>query len=217
MVSIRNKIGQSQSCLSLTPLTAALLASFSALAPQVSFAAENTLSAANVPVASPEQNSLPDLGNPSQQNSASIRPAPNGLTFENSFDRKKLILTPEYSNKTGASIGVTLAAMLGDNAAIGVLLSAGADKTEVLLNAGFKLDERQSFIVTVGQLDQFLDYAFLSGTEKVGLTQTSGALSYQLQLGHEFLRYLEVKGYVAKTASRDLADKNVCRGHRHPL
>lgn len=181
--------------LNLTPLAAALLACFSALAQQASIAAPA------------EQNSLPDLGNPSQQNSASIRPGPNGLTIENSFDRKKLILTPEYSNQTGMSIGATLAAMLGDNAAIGVLLTVGADKTELLLNAGFKFDKRQNFIVTVGQLDQFLDYAFLSGTEKVGVTQTSGALGYQLQLGQEFLRFLEVNGYVAKSTSRELANK----------
>ena len=97
--------------------------------------------------------------------------------------------------------------MLGDQAAVGVLLNVGAEKKEWLINAGYKMDERQRFIVTAGQLKQFLDYAFLSGTEKVGMTQNSGAISYQLQLGKEFLRFLEVNGYLAKTASRDLTDK----------
>jgi hypothetical protein len=149
---------------------------------------------------------LPDLDRP-QGRTATFSAGPNGARLENTFGRQKLVVTPEYSNQTGLSIGGALASMLGDNAAVGVLLTVGADKKEWLINAGYKIDERQRFIVTAGQLEQFLDYAFRSGTDKVGMTQNSGALSYQLQLGNEFLRFLEVNGYVAKTASRDLADK----------
>ncbi|MDP1956884.1 MAG: hypothetical protein Q8J75_01745 [Rhodocyclaceae bacterium] len=149
---------------------------------------------------------LPDLGRASTRTGAvSVRPS--GVTFQNTFDRKKIVVAPEYSHQTGLSIGAALAAMLGDNAAVGVLLTAGSSKKEWLVSVGYKLDERQRFILTTGQLEQFLDYGFRSGTEKVGITQNSGGVSYQLQLGAEFLRFLEFNGYVAKTASRDLADK----------
>ncbi len=191
--------------LKLNPLAAVLLASFSL------YPAYPAYSAADLPAASrptPEENALPDLGKaaPANNNTA-VRAGPGGLAIESRFERQKVILSPEYSNQTGASLGVTLASMLGENAAVGVLLNLGADKKEYLLNAGYKIDERQRVIVTAGQLTQFLDYAFLSGKENLGLTQNSGALSYQLQLGEEFLRFLEVNGYVAKTESRNLADK----------
>ncbi len=147
------------------------------------------------------------MGAPARSGTTSVMPSPSGITAQSRFDGTKISISPEYSNQTGVSIGLALASMLGEQAAVGVLLTAGADKTELLLNAGFKLDERQRFIVSVGQLKQFLDFAFASGTEKLGITQNSGGISYQLQLGGEFLRFLETNGYVSKTASRDLADK----------
>jgi hypothetical protein len=160
-----------------------------------------------LPLAVQAQSSLPDLGASPQKAPVTLNAGPGGITLGARFDRQKLLIAPEYSNQTGVSLGVTLASMLGEDAAVGVLLNVGSDKREWLINAGYKIDERQRFIVTAGQLKQFLDYAFVSGTEKVGMTQNSGAISYQLQLGKEFLRFLEVNGYVAKTDSRDLADK----------
>ena len=185
-------------------LIAGLLLSLPLAAPQFSIAAEPLGSASTS-----DKNTLPDLGSapPAQQGNIAVRPGASGLALESTFGRQKVVVTPEYSNQTGLSIGGALASMLGDNAAVGVLLTVGADKKEWLINAGYKIDERQRFIVTAGQLEQFLDYSFRSGTDKVGMTQNSGALSYQLQLGNEFLRFLEVNGYLAKTASRDLADK----------
>ena len=147
------------------------------------------------------------MGTPVRSGSTSVMPSPSGVSAQSRFDGTKVSITPEYSNQTGVSLGVALATMLGDQAAIGILLTAGADKREYLLNAGFKIDERQRFIISAGQLKQFLDYAFASGTEKTEMTQNSGGISYQLQLGNEFLRYLEANGYLSKTASRDLADK----------
>lgn len=180
-----------------TPLLVALFLVYPALRIQSAQAEETPGS----------KNSLPDLGVAAPQSNANLSAGPSGARFENNFGRQKISVTPEYSNQTGLSIGTALASMLGDHAAVGVVLTAGADKREWLINVGYKLDERQRFIVTAGQLEQFLDYSFRSGTDKVGMTQNSGALSYQLQLGREFLRFLEINGYVAKTASRDLADK----------
>jgi len=195
---------QSTRCLKLRPLTLALLASLPVFAQPTR--SPSPIASSNSSAA-PGSPTLPDLDSQSGPNLASIRPGPNGVTFANSFDGKSISVTPEYSDKTGWSIGATLASMLGDKAAVGLLLSAGADKNEVLINAGFQVDAHQRIIVTVGRLEQFLDYAFRSGSEVVGMTQISGAVNYQLQLGSEFLRFLELNGYVAQTASRDLAGK----------
>ena len=150
--------------------------------------------------------SLPELGRPNER-PGSLTPHSNGVTLESSFDGKKVILAPEYSQRTGLSLGAALAAMLGDNAAVGVLLSAGADQQELLLNAGFQPDDRQRVIVSAGQLRQFLDYTVRTGTEKAGMTQNSAAASYELRLGKEFLQFLEINGYLADTASRELDGK----------
>ncbi len=200
--SIRNPLRG----LNLTPLAAALLASFSAFAQQGAVANPPAATATKAQAPQTELSTLPDLGSPASGN-ASIRPGPNGLTIANTFDDKSISVTPEYSDRTGWSVGTTLTSMLGDNAAVGVLLNVGRDKKELLINTGFQVDARQHVIVTVGQLEQFLDYAFRTGTESVGMTQTSGAVNYQLQLGSDFLRFLELNGYVAQTASRELAGK----------
>lgn len=158
--------------------------------------------------AAPSSAELPDLGAaPPQKSNLAVRPGPGGVTLESTFENQKIIVAPEYSNETGASLGATFATLLGQDAAVGVLLNIGNDKKEWLINAGYKLDERQRIVVTAGQLKQFLDYTFISGSEKVGLTQNSGAVSYQFQLGKEFLRFFEVNGYLSKTAGRDLTDK----------
>ena len=157
--------------------------------------------------ATADDSPLPDLGTPARTGSASVTPGPGGITAQGKFDGIKLAITPEYSNQTGASLGVALASMLGDNAAVGILLNGGDDKKEMLLNGGIGIGQGQRIILSVGQLKQSLDFHFLSGTEKARMAQNSAGIGYQLQLGQEFLRYLEVNGYVSKTASRDLADK----------
>lgn len=182
---------------------AAWLAIFSILTPQISAAGESATSPA-----SSDKTLLPDLlDQPARQDRVAIRPGPGGVAFEGNFERQKVTVTPEYSKQTGMSLSVALASMLGDQAAFGVLLTAGADKKELLLNAGFKPGINQRFIFTFGQLKQNLDYDFLSGTEKTGMTQNSGGFSYQFQLGSEFLKSLELNGYAARTASHDLSDK----------
>ena len=189
--------------LKLSPLTAVLLAVFTAVLPVPAIAADTEPSAKS----SPDNSSLPELGTPVRNASASIAPGPAGISAQGRFDGIKLAVTPEYSKHTGVSLGVALASMLGDKAAVGILVNGGDDKKEVLINAGFRLGNSQQLIVSAGRLKQSLDFTFPSGTERVTMAQDSAGVGYQLQLGQEFLRYLEVNGYVSHTASRNLADK----------
>ena len=189
----------------LAPLAVALLAGLTAYAPLFSHAAEPQSPADTAPLPAP----LPDLGKPTADKSAlNVNAGPGGLSFQAASATQKFSLTPEYSNQTGLSVGAGFATLLGDNAALGLLVNLGAEKQEWLINAGYAIDSRQRIILTGGQLTQKIDYRFLSGTEKVGLTQNSGGLSYQLQLGETLLRSLDLNAYVSKTASKDLTDKN---------
>lgn len=155
----------------------------------------------------PKDPPLPDLGPSPAPSGAIIRPGGNGVTMENTFDGKKIVVAPEYSNQNGIGIAAALASLVGEQAAVGMLVSAGSNKKELLLNAGYQPDANNRFIVSVGQLRQFFDIAFASGLDKAEMTQNSGGLGYQLYLGRELLNYLEFNGYLADTPSRDLADK----------
>ena len=117
-------------------------------------------------------------------------------------------MAPQYSDQTGLSLGVGYATLLGEHAALGLMFTGGGDKREALLNAGFRIDPRQRVIVSFGQLWQNLEYNFRSGTETTAMTQNSGGISYQYQFPQGMLRSLEAAGYMAKTSSRDLADKS---------
>lgn len=151
-------------------------------------------------------NTLPDLGKPDRRN-ATLSPGPTGLTLESTSASQKYRLAPEYSNLTGLALNAGFAAYLNDNTALGLLLTAGADKKELLLNAGYQLDGSNRLLFTLGQLRQNLEFAFLSGNDKTQLTQNSGALSYQHRLGRGPLGGIELNAYHSNTASRDLGSK----------
>ena len=50
---------------------------------------------------------------------------PGGITAQGRFDGIKVLIAPEYSNQTGISLGAALAGMLGENAAVGLVLTGG--------------------------------------------------------------------------------------------
>ena len=181
----------------LTPLFVALLLAYPAMQPQ---RAQAEGGSANT------QETLPDLGRPSEK-TANFNVTPSGATLSNTFDGKRLVVSPEYSQQTGLSLGGAFALPLGENAAGGLVATVGDRKNEVLLNAGLQLNPTQRLIATLGQLRQKLDFNFISGTEKAEVVQTSGALSYQHYLGEGWLNGIEVNGYLADTPSRDLTDK----------
>ena len=178
----------------LTPLLAALLLVYPAMQSRPAQAQGSPTS------------TLPDLGSPNER-PGSISPRPNGVTLDNSFDGKRLVVSPEYSDQTGASLGGIFAFPMGDSAAGGLLVTAGGRKKELLFNAGFQLGDVRRLVFTLGQQRQTLDFGFVSGNEKTELAQNSGAVSYQHYLGNGALNSFEVNGYLTNTPSRDLADK----------
>lgn len=152
-------------------------------------------------------NTLPDLSGAVSKGSIAVSPRSNGVTVQGSNGTQQFSLVPEYTEQTGFAVTAALASMLGDSAAVGLVLTGGPDKREALINAGFKFDQHQRIVLSVGQLKQFLDFNFRSGVDNVELTQNEGAINYQFQLGEEFLRYLELTGYLSKAESRQLAGK----------
>jgi hypothetical protein len=91
--------------------------------------------------------------------------------------------------------------------AAGILLTAGEDRNEWLVNAGVDFNNRHRMIFSVGQLRQKLDFGFIAGTEKTQITQDNLAASYQYLLGKDWLNAAELNAYVGDAESVKLSDK----------
>jgi len=196
-------IGAPQKTFRLTPLVTALLLAYPAMQTRH---AQADQSPNNTPTDN-TKNTLPELGRPSDS-PATLSPNPKGITLDNRSDGKRLVVSPEYSNQTGFSLGGAFAFPLGDSSAGGLIFTAGSKKKELLFNAGFQMGETQRLVLTLGQQRQHLDIGFLSGSEKTAMTQNSGAASYQFRLEQGLLNSAEINAYLAITPSRDLADKS---------
>lgn len=131
-----------------------------------------------------------------------------GGTYYEKFGDSLLVVTPQYSKLTGVSTTGSFAIPISDSAALGLLLTSGANKDEILINSGFKIDDKQRIIFSLGQLRQNLDFNFLSGTEKTLVTQNNAGLSYNYFLDKYWINTVEANGYISKTQSRNLTDKN---------
>lgn len=131
-----------------------------------------------------------------------------GGTYYEKFGDSLLVVTPQYSKLTGLSTTGSFAIPLTDNFAAGLLLTAGTDKSEIFINSGFRIDDKQRVIFSLGQLRQNLDYNFLSGTENTQVTQNNVGLSYHYFLDKYWINTVEANGYFSKTQSQNLTDKN---------
>jgi hypothetical protein len=131
-----------------------------------------------------------------------------GGTYYEKFGDSLLVVTPQYSKLTGLSTTGSFAIPLTDNFAAGLLLTAGTDKSEIFINSGFRIDDKQRVIFSLGQLRQNLDYNFLSGTENTQVTQNNVGLSYHYFLDKYWINTVEANSYFSKTQSQNLTDKN---------
>jgi hypothetical protein len=157
-----------------------------------------------------EANALPDLGTPAV-NTCSLQPNINaqgaGFNYRDNIDGKLISINPQYNKQNGVAVGGSLASPISNNMAVGILLTAGSDKNEWLLNTGFDLTSNQRFIFSLGQLRQKLDFNFISGIQKTSVRQDNIAGSYQYFLGKDWLNAAEVNAYLSNTGSITLGDK----------
>ena len=159
---------------------------------------------------SSDQQTLPDLGIP-EVNTASLQPNVNaqgaGVSYRDNINGKLISVSPQYSRQSGVAIGGSLGLPIGENMAAGILLTAGEDRNEWLVNAGVDFNNRHRMIFSVGQLRQKLDFGFIAGTEKTQITQDNLAASYQYLLGKDWLNAAELNAYVGDAESVKLSDR----------
>ena len=156
-----------------------------------------------------EANSLPDLGTPAA-NTGSVQPNVHadgaGFAYQDNSNGSLFSINPQYNKQNGAAIGGSLATPIGQNTAAGILLMAGEDRNEWLINAGTDFNNQHRLIFSIGQLRQKLDFNFLSGSQKTQITQDNAALNYQYLFGQDWLNAAEMNAYISNTNSINLAD-----------
>ena len=130
-----------------------------------------------------------------------------GFTYQDMTDNRRITVDSQHTKLNGLVLGGSVSALLSKDLALGVLFATGTEKNEWLVNTGFNMSERQRMIISLGQLRQKFNFAFVSGTEKTQVTQDSGALSYQYLLGRDLINAVEVDAYVSNTSSIKLIDK----------
>lgn len=164
-----------------------------------------------LPELSTAQNTPASPGSPVQLNVNE-----NGISLNGQLSPDtRFTLRPEYSNQTGLAINAGIATLITEQAALGFLLTAGTNKTELIANVGWQIDARQDLVLSYGQLQQRLEYHFLSGPEKARMTQRGGGLSYQYHFArfvpqakdNPLLQTLELNLYHTNTPSRELGNR----------
>lgn len=130
-----------------------------------------------------------------------------GLRYKDTVNSMLVNINPEYSKQSGAYLSGSLSGPLSKNIAIGTLFTAGSKKKEWLVNAGYYITDHQSLVLSFGQLQQKLNFGFISGTEQAHATQDSIGLSYRYFLGKDWLNSAEVGAYMSNTGSINLDDK----------
>lgn len=164
---------------------------------------------------------LPDLGTSSRPASPgiTINPKANAQSDGGSAEiapdigDKRLVLTPEYSVRTGGALGTQLALPVGNSAAFGLLFTYGAYKKELFANTGIDLDPNQRLILNLGVSRLKPEFDFLSGKERAEVTQYAQAASYRLDLPTSGgviggLRGLEFDAYRATAPATGLEQKS---------
>ncbi|MBM3351334.1 MAG: hypothetical protein FJY53_06065 [Betaproteobacteria bacterium] len=87
------------------------------------------------------------------------------------------------------------------------MFTAGDDKQELLFNLGLNLTDHHRIILSAGQLQQQLNFDFLSGKTQARVKQNNLAASYQYLLGQGLLSGMGLDAWLANTPSRNLSDK----------
>lgn len=84
---------------------------------------------------------------------------------------------PEWSEELGFSATGTVGFRLQDNAALGLIVTGGERKREVLLNFGVVFDSERQMVLTAGQLQERLEFGTVANQEWV--KQSEFGLAYE--------------------------------------
>ncbi|MCK9272601.1 Ig-like domain-containing protein [Candidatus Gracilibacteria bacterium] len=114
----------------------------------------------------------------------------------------------KYSSNSGELVSGTLSHMVGNQAAVSVNVEAGSKEARFLGSLGYQIDSSNSVMVTFEHYQKMMDFMFTSGEVSERMSQNSVGATYKLKLNHDFVKSLELNGYVSKSDSKQLENKD---------
>lgn len=148
---------------------------------------------------------LPSLGEPVPTDGGLV-PAGNGsLQVKGSLDGDRYQINQDFTNPSGAVLGVDMATRKIPETTVGWLVSAQPNKAETVMNMGWRFGDNQQLMVSAGQLRAAVDTDIGSRINPTGIQHTGG-LDYRYFLGNSWLSGVDVSGYASGSPSQSTQD-----------
>ena len=108
---------------------------------------------------------------------AQISQLTNSLNLSGGNDSFAYTLSPQWSDKLGAHATGSIGFELQNDSALGLMVTGGERKREVLLNFGIELDAERKIVLTAGQLREKLEFG--TAAEQEWVKQNELGIAYQ--------------------------------------
>ena len=144
--------------------------------------------------------------------SLAVDPGSRGVRVERRFSRQRIAFSPEATTDHGIQLGGGIASIVPGGAAA-VLLSAGPEKREVVVNSLWSVPGGTVFL-TLGRQSQHLTLGNDAGGRS-WVTQRGGGGGYAFTFPGAWSAQLGGEAYVYATDSRDLASTEYSRDDGH--
>jgi hypothetical protein len=172
----------------------------------------DVIAPATVPAAAPgigpDQNatiSLPNIPEPAVQSNASLLPTQNGvLQLKGNLDGDHFLIRQNFNSTRGVPVDFDYVTQKIPDTTVGWLLTSKPDKTEAIMNLGWRLGGNQQLVVSTAQMRATVD-ADIDGRTNPNLNQTSGGLNYRYFPDRPWLSGIELSGYSSQGQSLSTA------------
>lgn len=148
---------------------------------------------------------LPSLGEPAPADGGLVSTGSGSLGVKGSLDGDQYAINQDFTNPTGALLGMDVATQKIPETTLGWLVSAQPNKAETVLNLGWRFGGNQQLLVSAARLRSSVDIDVGSRINPVGSQITSG-VDYRYFLGHHWLSGIDVSGYTSSSPGQSTQD-----------
>jgi hypothetical protein len=145
--------------------------------------------------------SLPNIPEPAVQSGASLLPTTNGgLQIKGNLDGDRFLIRQDFNSAKGVPVDVDYATQKIPDTTVGWLLTSRPDKSEAIMNLGWRLGGNQQILFSAAQMRAVVE-ADVDGKTNPNLNQTSGGLNYRYFVDRPWLSGIELSGYSSQGQS----------------
>lgn len=139
---------------------------------------------------------LPDIPEPAKFDT-NVIPLQNGVQVKGSIDGDQFLIKPDFNNAKGVLVDAGIVSQKIPATTMGWMLSSRPDKTEAVMNMGWRPGSNQQLLFSAAQLHELVN-SDIDGKLNLNLNQTSGGLDYRYFIDRPWLTGLELSGYTSE-------------------